>query len=271
MLRQKLKNEKFVLKVFMVLGVVCFIAATALIVLSIVMSIDSVRMRYDQYLDVIRELEVTVTELENHKLIAVVILLLYILRSLTPAYPYNALYIITGMVYRPHVSLTLNFIGMLFNVVFRYYTGQQMGEGYINRVLRRYPTINSAFEVDGRGNPIVLFALRFVPIFPFNTVSQLYGSIEYPFVKYTVFSMLALLPRLITYSYIGSNVYDPLSPRFYTPLIVLFIFTGISFFFMRGVLGITLQINKRSKRIKRKDINANEPEPDQNAIAGGQL
>jgi len=260
--KEKKDNKRFLIRLFRLLGTVCFIGAAALLVIVIIMQIDSVQEKYQQYLDIIRDFEYEVAALGNHWLIIIVMFLLYILRSMTPIYPYAALYIITGMVFEAKWALLIDFAGMAFNVAFRYYTGIQMGEGWMNKVLKRHPAIRTAFTTDGKSDPWVLFALRFVPIFPFNTVSQLYGSFEYPFVKYFLISMGALFPRLISYTYIGNNVYDPLSGRFYIPLIVLFILSGTSFFFMQGVLGLTTRFSRKNKRNTGKE-NENE-QPDQN-------
>ena len=243
------------LKLMTVLGVASFLTAAVLLTLILMMRVESVRARYDQYLVMLQRLEAEVTSLNNRWLIVVVILLLYLLRTLTAIYPYPVLYISTAMVFSPMHSFVINMAGMLFTIVFRYYTGVQMGEGFWNGVLKKNPSVSALFEVDARGNPLVLFALRFVPIFPFNTVSHLYGSFEYPFLKYVLISTAALVPRLISYSFIGKNVYDPLSSSFFVPLTFLFLLTGISFFMMRGVFSITF---RRSRKLNAKKAGADD-------------
>ncbi len=251
-------DPKFLIRLFRLLGVVSFITAAALLAIVIVMQIDSVQARYRQYLDIISNFENVVAALGNRWLIIIVIFLLYILRSLTPIYPYPALYIITAMVFPPMESLVIDTLGMAFTVAFRYYTGIQMGEGWMNAVLHRHPAINRAFTTEGKSDPWVLFALRFVPIFPFNTVSQLYGSFEYPFLKYFIISMVAYSYKLISYTFIGNNVYDPLSGRFYIPLIVLFVVSGISFFLMQAIMGLTFKFSKKNKSATQKGNTENE-------------
>lgn len=238
--RRRIKDrEKFILKLFKLLGVVSFIASAAMTVIVILLQFPGVQERYQKYLTFLIDFEDMVSALGSKWLVVIVIFLLYILRSLTPAYPYMMLYIMTGMVFEPVWSLLINTLGMVFNVTFRYYTGIVMGESWMNRALRSNPIIGSAFEAEGRANPFVLFTLRFVPIIPFNTLSQLYGSFEYPFWRYTLISIATIFPRLVTYSFIGYNVYDPLSVSFFVPLIVLTILSGSSFFLLRGVLAIS--------------------------------
>ena len=256
----KKDHQKFLIRLFRLLGVACFIAAAALLVIVIIMQVPRVQVRYQQYLDILQNFEKEVAELGNRWLIIIVIFLLYILRSLTPIYPYPALYIMTGMVFDAPTALLIDTVGMAFTVAFRYYTGIEMGEGWMNAVLHRHPAINTAFTTEGKYDPWVLFALRFVPIFPFNTVSQLYGSFEYPFTKYFIISMAAYLPKLISFVYVGNNVYDPLSGKFYIPLIVLCVLSGISFFLMLGIFGITFKFTNKKylRKAEQKGPTENE-------------
>lgn len=243
-----MNREKFILRLFKLLGIGSFIASAAMLAIVILMQFPKVQVRYEEYLTFLSDFELKVSALSNRWLLLIVIILLFILRSLTPVYPFMALFIITGMVFEPRWSLLINVLGMLFNIMFRYYTGIVMGQSWMNRALKRNPVIGAAFEGEGKANPWVLFTLRFVPFFPFGTVSNLYGSFEYPFWRYTLISLAGILPRLISYSYIGNAVYDPLSVRFYLPLIALTILSGISFFLMRGVLGITYKITKKNSK-----------------------
>ena len=265
MQEKKRDNQKALIRLFRLLGVVSFIVAAALLVIVIIMQIDRVQARYQQYLDILRDFEHVVAQLGNRWLIIIVIFLLYILRSLTPIYPYPALYIITAMVFPARYALLIDAAGMAFTFAFRYYTGIQMGESWMNRALQRHPAINTAFTTEGKSDPWVLFALRYVPIFPLNTVSQLYGAFEYPFLKYFIISMVAYVPKLISYTYIGNNVYDPLSGRFYIPLIVLFVLSGTSFFLMQAILGLTFRFSKKNKKaIETQPQNETEKGPQEN-------
>lgn len=253
-LSERINKDNFILKLIKALGIISFIAAAWFIFLVVIMRIEPIHAKYDQYLVILDDFENKVFALDNKWLIIIVIFLLYLLRSLSMMYPYTILYIISAMVFPPVQSFIINMCGMAMTFAFRYYTGIEMGEGYWNRVLKRYPMLNSVFEVEGRQSPFVLFTLRIVPFFPINTVSQLYGTFEYPFAKYMLLSVCAMAPRLISYSFIGNNVYDPLSKSFFIPLTVLLIFTGCSLFFLRAVLRLTF-MTKKNKTQERKDTD----------------
>ena len=69
--------------------------------------------------------------------------------------------------------------------------------------------------------------------------------------------MAAYSYKLISYTFIGNNVYDPLSGRFYIPLIVLFVLSGTSFFLMQAILGLTFKFSKKHKEATQKGSEEN--------------
>ena len=245
---EKSNRERILLKLWRFGGVSCFIAAAVFIVIGVAMRFESVYDRYSQYLVALVELENKVAALQTRWLIIIVIFLLYLLRSLSMIYPYTIVYIISAMVFPPVESFIINMLGMAMTFALRYYTGIVMGEGYWNKVLKRHPTVNSVFETRGKGSPLLLFALRLVPFCPLNTLSHLYGTFEYPFLQYMLLSCIAITPRMITYSFIGYSVYDPLSSNFIIPMTVLLIFSGCASFFLLGVTGLTVKVNHLTRK-----------------------
>lgn len=249
-LHTKKDNEKLIIGLMKASGIACFIFAGVMLALVVVMHIDTVKVKYDEYLFILSDFETKVASLDNRWLILIVVWLLYVLRSLSPFYPYPVIFIITGMVFEPYAALAINFTGMAFNVAFRYYTGYKMGEGFWNRIIKKNEISARLFDIENRSNPLVLLAVRTVPGFPYNTVSNLYGSFRYPFFRYMLISMAVLMPKLISYSIIGNNVYDPMSSKFYAPLVVLMILSGISFFTVRKVLKHIFSRTNKTERIQ---------------------
>lgn len=241
---RKAHGEKTISKILTTTAILSYLVAVVLIVILCLLQIDSVKEKYDQYLYILSEFEMRVAALQNRWLILIVILLLFLLRSLSMMYPYPMVFIITAMVYPPYQSFFINLFGMAFTFAFRYYTGYEMGEGTINYALKKYPAVMSAMEEDGKGNPVILLALRMIPSVPINTISHFYGSIEYSFPKYMLLSVAAYIPKLISYSFIGENVYDPFSASFFFPIILLLIFTGTVLLILRAFLGISNKLKK---------------------------
>ena len=260
-LKKKLKRKREknrTSKLLLVLGIASFVMAFALIALMIIMNIETVRVKYEEYLVIFDELEKTVAALNNKWLILIVIVLLFVLRAYTFVYPMTIVYFMSAMVFSPFHSFIINFGSTVLMCAMRYYTGMQMGEGMWNRVLRRHPYINGMVKAsEDKNNNLTLFALRFFPFFPFNTVSHIYGTLDYPFARYLIISALAVTPRLISYSFIGNNVYDPLSTKFYIPLALLFVLTGISMLLLRFVLLLIPIFTQQGQGDRNKDNNEN--------------
>ena len=245
---KRVRKEKTISRILLVSAVTSFVVAVALTVILFLLQIDSVREKYDQYLYILQEFEMRVAALQSRPLILIVIFLLFLLRSLSMMYPYPMIFIITAMVFPPYQSFLINVLGMVFTFAFRYYTGYEMGEGTINFALKKYPAILEAMEEDGKGNPIILLALRMVPSLPINTISHFYGSLEYSFPKYMLLSVGAYIPKLVSYSFIGENVYDPFSADFFVPMIVLLVFTGICLLVLRSFLGVSWKIRRKKEK-----------------------
>lgn len=242
---KKVRKERTISKILLGSAIFSFCIAAVLIVILCLLQIDSVKEKYNEYLFILQDFELRVAALRSKWLILIVIFLLFLLRSLSMMYPYPMIFIITAMVFPPYQSFFINLAGMAFTFAFRYYTGYEMGEGTINFALKKYPTIMSAMEEDGKGNPLILLALRMVPSLPINTISHFYGSLEYSFSKYMIISTAAYIPKLVSYSFIGDNVYDPFSPGFFVPMIVLLVFTGICLLILRAFLDIAKKVRKK--------------------------
>ena len=70
---------------------------------------------------------------------------------------------------------------------------------------------------------------------------------QFDFKKYLLLSVLGFLPKLISYSFIGRNVYDPFSMAFILPIVILLLLSGLS------VFGINAMIEFYSEKSKSKD------------------
>jgi uncharacterized membrane protein YdjX (TVP38/TMEM64 family) len=56
---------------------------------------------------------------------------------------------------------------------------------------------------------------------PINGISGIYGSLDFDYGKFVLFSVIGFLPKLISFTIVGRNVYDPLSAGFLVPIMIL--------------------------------------------------
>ncbi|MEE3375017.1 MAG: hypothetical protein VZR25_07725, partial [Acutalibacteraceae bacterium] len=61
---------------------------------------------------------------------------------------------------------------------------------------------------DTKDSTVVMFFLRFIPLFSVNAISIFYGRAHYNFPKYLGISMAGMMPRVVFLSLFGSALYE---------------------------------------------------------------
>ena len=137
------------------------------------------------------------------------------------------LFIGTGLVFSPPIAVAVNVVGFSMLIGIKFLWGREFGGGGFHKLLLKSDTLSKFMDFHGKGNKWMLVVLRFVPV-AVGTVSQAYGATDMKFVPFIVLSVIGFLPRLISWSIIGCNVFDPFTPSFLIPIIILLIISGIS-------------------------------------------
>ncbi len=183
------------------------------------------------------------------KLMAVsVILFLFFVKTFTGIIPFSVLFIGSGLVFSPPIAVAVNAIGFGLLVTLKFLWGRRFGGGRFHKLLLKSDMLSKFMDFHGKGNKWMLVVLRFVPLAPAGTVSRAYGATDMSFAPFVVLSIIGFLPRLITWSIIGCNMFDPFTPSFLTPIIVLAVISGISL----------LLLNTLFKLIRKEENNEKE-------------
>ncbi len=218
-------------------GVLLLILSAVLVAVLIVTTSPDIQMWYARYQDILTRFENTVASIEYRWAILLVIFLLYYIKTFVPIISVSALCVLSGMVFPAFSALLVNVTGIFIMLTVKYRLGRRVGGGNARKLLSKNETSKFLIELDGDGNPWLLFIFRLIPMFPINPVSQIYGSMFFNFKKFTVISFLGLAPKILSYTFIGRNVYNPLSWQFFLPIILLLAVSGGS------VLGLNALIN----------------------------
>lgn len=213
---------------------VCFTAAALLIIWSFISKIHYLEEKYQEYIIWLTELEYNVASIDNLWLLILVIFLLYFVKTAFPLYPISIICVATAMVFKIPAAFLINILGMILLFSVKYVMGTNTGGGNAQKLIRKSQIARSLIESEGQGNPWVLFIFRLLPSFPVNSVSQLYGAMEFPFIKYLLISTAGYLPKMAFYIIIGRNVSNPFSLKFSIPLILLALLSGITLLMMRA-------------------------------------
>lgn len=218
-------------------GVMLLILAAVLIAVLIITTSPEIQMWYARYESVLTKFENSIASIRYRWAILLVIFLIYLIKTYVPIVSIPALCVLSGMVFPTFNALLVNVTGILIMLTVKYRIGRSSGGGNARKLLSKNETSKFLLELDGDGNPWLLFLFRLIPAFPINSVSQIYGSMNFNYKKFAVISFLGLAPKIISYTFIGRNVYNPLSWQFFVPIIILLIISGGS------VLGLNALIN----------------------------
>lgn len=184
-------------------------------------------------------LENTVARFGNNGYRVMIIILLFALKSVLPLVPISATCLLSGALLPFPIAMLVNIIGLSGLMAIKYYFGTKLGGGNIEKILKRYPEILALLERDGSGNPWLLFIFRLVPSFPLNPISQLYGSMGFKFWNYMMISIVGFMLKIVSFTMIGSNVYEPLSFAFILPIIIILFISGISMLLVNTIISVT--------------------------------
>lgn len=156
------------------------------------------------------------------------ILLLFLVKSIIPIIPFSVLFISSGMVFSEPVSIFINLFGFTLLCTVKFYIGKVRGGGGAHKLANRSKTIYKFMDFGGKGNKWMLALMRFIPFFPVNTVSRAYGGTSMKYYKFLSYSIIGFMPRIILWSVIGFNIFDPFTPGFVIPVSILLIISGAS-------------------------------------------
>ncbi|MBR1810574.1 MAG: VTT domain-containing protein [Clostridia bacterium] len=230
------KKKKVRRNAINIVGISFLIAAVVLIIFSRLFIVDILELKYVEFLDKLYEFQLIVASLSDKWLIIVIIELLFILKSVIPI-PLSFVFVISGMVFPYSYAVLINAVGMALLMTIKYYWGEKLGIGKLDRKWLNYEPIQKFLNTK-YGKGLMLFLSRLIPWTPTNKVSQIYGTMDYPFDRYLLISLVGYTPKIFSYSIIGRNVYNPISLDFVAPFIFLLAISGTALLILNAILGM---------------------------------
>lgn len=241
-------------KLLNILGCMLLILAVVLFCLALLFQDPTFVAHYDDIMNRLAEFEYAVATLPYRGLVIVAILLIYLSKSVFPL-PISAICVIAGMAFPTPYAVLINIVGFSLLCIIKYFWGKHIGGGLIHKLLLKNEDIERILEkADNKAKGGLLVGFRLVPSFPINTISQVYGAMGYDLKTYLLLSVAGFFPKLVSYSFIGRNVYDPFSMAFIMPFVILFTISGLSLFGVNQMVEIYINNfkNKESKESKEK-------------------
>lgn len=245
-----------------------FFAGLIMVAFSIFIEVLLISLRYewmwtwyDDFREALLKLEDYITALDKSPEFVGAILLLFLIKSFFPIYPTSTVCLLTGIVLPFWLAIPVNMIGLGLQFTVKYFWGMQFGAGYAWKLLQKQEQLRRAIQSGGKGNPAVLLAIRLVPSIPVNLISSIYGSFSFGYLKFMIISEIGFLPKLVSFTIAGKNLFDPLSPGFLIPIMIISFVTGITALSANGVWNLVERfVNFYNKKHKKESIHLTDEE-----------
>lgn len=255
-MKTKQKRKKYLLFG----GLILIVLSMAVAVLLVSLQYDSLWWWYAQSKQKLAQLEDFILHIDRTWIFIGAMMLLFAVKSVFPIYATSTVCFLTGIVLPIYFAIPVNIAGFVVLLTIRYFWGRRFGAGNAWKMISKAEIIKRLIEQDGKVNSLVLIALRLIPCMPINGISGIYGSLDFGYGKFILFSVIGFLPKLISFTIVGRNVYDPLSAGFLVPIMLLLFASGISVLFVNGIWTAVEKIVEyaKSKKLEEKGIKEND-------------
>ena len=256
-----LKKRKKPKKILLLGGLILILLSMAVAVLLFSLQYENLWHWYAVTRENLAKLEDYIAHIDIEWQFFGAIMLLFAIKSFFPIYPTSTVCFLSGIVLPMYYAIPVNILGFVVLVTIRYYWGKRFGAGSAWRLISKTDVLRRVIQQDGKGNPALLIALRLIPAMPINSISGIYGSFEFGYARFVLLSVIGFMPKLISFTFVGRNLYDPLSSGFLVPIMLLMFFSGISLLSVNGIWTTVEKIieyskkNNSNKEQKKGNIN----------------
>lgn len=209
-------------------GIALLISAAAVSVVVYLLRYDQLWLWYKVYQEKLLEAEQFIQSLGISWKFVLTMLIVFLVRTFIPFLSVSAICVLTGVVLPSYWALIVNFLGIIIMMSIKYFEGMKFGSGNAWKIISKNERARKIIESSGKVNKALLFALRLIPGFPLGSVSRIYGSLKFPYWQFILLSAAGFAPKLLSYTFMGTNVFDPLSSAFLVPLMIALTISGAS-------------------------------------------
>lgn len=162
---------------------------------------------------------------------AMVILLLYALKSVSFVFPIAVLQIAAGHLFQTPAALLINFLGRAITLSIPYWVGRFSGSDMMDSLQKKYPKIEQICREQEQKPIFISFLLRTFCFLPGDAVSMYLGAARIPFPYYLTGGVLGTTLGVVLSTIFGSSITEPGSPAFRLSAFLMALTAAASFSF----------------------------------------
>ncbi len=151
---------------------------------------------------------------ENPVIAAVIVLILYAVKSVSVFFPLIVLKMAVGVMYPPLIAILINTAGIIVSFMIPYAMGRRSKKGFYKRLSEKNPKIASLINPNKDRQFFICVMLRAMYFLPSDIVSMFLGSMKIPMLKYVIGGLIGMMPSIITTTLMGSSIDKVSSPMF---------------------------------------------------------
>lgn len=144
----------------------------------------------------------------NYFLAALVLLLLYALKTMSVFFASPVLYMASGLVFPLPIALLVNLLGVLVMSSEGYLMGRYFGSDLVGTIAEKYPKVQPILHLQDERPFLFTFLLRMLKVSNVDISSMYMGASHIQFMPYAAASCVAMIPELIIYAVFGSSISD---------------------------------------------------------------
>ncbi|TJX68908.1 VTT domain-containing protein [Soehngenia saccharolytica] len=183
----------------------------------------------------------------NRIIASILILILYLIKSMSIVGPIMALYIASGLIFPLYWAIPLNILGVAIGLTYSYKIGYSSGDFLKEKILSRYDKLNEFYSVVKDNEWFSAFIIRIVGLLPHDIVNMFFGSLRISYYKYMTASIIGLMPMMIISTVIGRTITDPTSREFLLAVIMRVVLSISASLIYRVILNKSKKSTKEDK------------------------
>lgn len=157
---------------------------------------------------------------------AAVVIVIYLIKSLTFVIPASVIYIAVGMSFPVPQALLVNLAGICAEVTATYFLGRLLGGSGVEKILQKTKGGKKLVGLKDKGGRSFVFLLRLSPL-PLDLSSLFLGASRFPFAPYLLMSLLGVMPRVAALTAFGRGMYEYVPAKYIIAVGMAVIFAAI--------------------------------------------
>ena len=158
---------------------------------------------------------------ENQLLAALLLLLLYAVKSLSVLLPLALFEVAATLVFPLPAALALNLLGVGVACSVPFFTARFSAGQSVERLMEKHPKLHALRDFRVGNDFIYAFLVRVVGLFSCDIVSMYMGASGLRYRPYVLGSVLGFAPQTICFTLMGDAIEEPGSPQFLIALGVM--------------------------------------------------